>query len=156
MVKCANCGYLAVRNKTDYYLGEASIDFRDRGSIALGTDDKGNNQHPLHEKIPLCFARYHYLGDAIKSIQHKDNPFNEVTTIIQADINCSEFIEWQQGFTPKEHREMVDRDKMLKLQNDREVADRKWRDKQDKKLVIIAGIFTFLGAIIGALIASIS
>ncbi len=153
MVKCAGCGYLSVRIKVDSSLGEASVDFRERVEVAQGTDDKGGNQHPLHENIPLCFARCHYLGDAVKDIKRRDNPFEEVKEIIQKDIDCEEFTEWQQGFTPKEHRETIDREKMLKWQVNREDADRKWREKQDKKLVIIAGGFTILGALIGALIA---
>ena len=74
MHKCADCGYLAVRSKADYSLGEAASDFRERAAIALGRDDKGRNQHPLHEKIPLCFARQPYLGDATKNIKDRDNP----------------------------------------------------------------------------------
>ena len=47
---------------------------------------------------------------------------------------------------------MMDREKMLEWQLEREEADRKWRSKQDWKLIIIAGIFTMLGAIIGTII----
>ena len=67
------------------------------------------------------------------------------------------------GFSPKEHREMMDREWMLKWQADREEADRKWREKQrqeDKQWrrielivigiigVLVAGGFAVLGAFI--------
>ena len=58
-----------------------------------------------------------------------------------------------QGFTPKEHCEMMDRELMFKWQAEREEADRKWRAKQDWRLVFIAGIFTILGAIVAAFIS---
>jgi hypothetical protein len=62
-------------------------------------------------------------------------------------------IEWHQGFTPKEHQEMIDRDKMLKWQADREDADKKWQTKQLWMMAIIAGVFTILGGVIAAVIS---
>jgi len=41
---------------------------------------------------------------------------------------------------------------MQERKDKRDEADKKWREKQDKKLVIIAGGFTILGAVIAALI----
>ena len=148
MGKCADCGYLSVRNKDDYSLGEPSINFREKGQVATTWDDKGRNPHSLHEPIPLCFARQPYLASATEKIKDKKNPFKEVRDVIQENNDCKEFTHWQQGFTPKEHREMIDRERMTKWQTEREEADRKWRSKQQWKLVVVAGIFTLLGVLI--------
>lgn len=159
MAKCANCGYLSVRSLVDYSLMEASSDFRERGAIALGRDDRGMNQHWLHEHIPLCFARFPYLEEATKNIKRKDNPYEEVKAIIQTEFECSEFTKWHLGFTPKEHYEMLDRDKTRKWQEGREEEDRRfriqmannereWQAKQQWRLALIAGIFTIIGAIV--------
>ncbi len=43
---------------------------------------------------------------------------------------------------------MIDREKMMKWQAEREEADKEWRGKQQWKLVIVAGVFTLLGALI--------
>ncbi len=148
MVKCAECGYLSVRKKRDYSLLDASSDFRERGAVPNETDDKGMNQHPLHELIPLCFGRQPYLRDAIKTIDKQKNSNDEVKAVINKEIDCKEFTKWQQGFTPKEHREMIDREWMMQHEEERENADRKWRSRQDLKLAIVAGVFIVLGALL--------
>jgi hypothetical protein len=141
MRKCANCGYLSVRNKADYSLGEATIDFREKGKVPIAYDDKGCNPHALHEAIPLCFARQAYLASKAKEIEDRNNPVKEVKAIIQEENDCKEFTDWQQGFTPKEHREMMAREEM-----------RRWYSGQQWKLVAVAGVFVLLGGFLGALI----
>lgn len=139
MVKCADCGFLAVRSKVNYSLGEATIDFREKGTVAIGYDDKGMNPHALHELMPLCFASQSYLRDEIKR-NNKDknkNQNDEIKRIINQEINCKGFTEWKQGFTPKEHREMLDRQ-----------WERRWHIIVGVLFVILAGLFTLLGAFI--------
>jgi len=65
---------------------------------------------------------------------------------------CEPFTGWEPGSSPKEHREMMDRERFEKRQTDREEADRKWRSRQDLKLVLIAGFFTILGALLAYLL----
>ena len=36
--------------------------------------------------------------------------------VISTKRCCKSFIKWEQGFTPKEHREMVDRRSMVRMQ----------------------------------------
>ena len=139
MVKCADCGYLAVRNRDTYCLDEAGSDFREKGMVALGRE-YGRNQYPLHEQMPLCFARYQYLGEEIKNINKEKNATEEVSRIIKTEIKCEEFVKWQHGFTPKEHREMLDRQ-----------WERKWRIITGIIFVCLAGLFTLLGALIANL-----
>ncbi|MFC2059004.1 hypothetical protein ACFLTS_05140 [Chloroflexota bacterium] len=170
MGKCADCGYLAVRSKVDYSLSEASVDYRNKGAVAIGYDDTGQNQHQIHELFPLCFARQPYLKDVIKKIDDTKNKNDEVKRVINEEIpegDCKEFTEWQQGFTPKEHREMLDEKWKMEFQKQREEDDRNWRTSQDKeqrkwqtdqniRLIIIAGCFTVLGAVIGAIVGKIT
>jgi len=155
---------------------EPSADFRESGAVPNTTDDKGMTPHALHETIPLCFARQPYLRDAIKEIDKNQNLHDEVKRIINKEINCEtckEFTDWQQGFTPKEHREMLDRRWMLDFQAKREEDDKKWRDAQRRddlawrekqeentgkrhsvELWIIGGVVT-VALIVGAIIAAI-
>jgi hypothetical protein len=85
---------------------------------------------------------------------------------IQEERECPDFTEWHPGFTPKEHQEMLDRQRLLEWQAEREDDDRKWHAKQreeDKSIrrlelwtaVIIAGGFTVVGATIGAVLTAI-
>ena len=81
-----------------------------------------------------------------------------VLEVISKDRTCPKrkqadgFTRWQQGFTPKEHREMLDRERM-----------QEWQAKQDAKrtserrfdgllLVIVAGGFTILGVVLSVLL----
>lgn len=75
--------------------------------------------------------------------------FLEVTN---KDRQCELFTKWRQGLTPKEHQEMIDREWMIKHQEEREDADKRWRRNQDWKLVIVAGIFTILGSLLAWLL----
>lgn len=146
MGKCADCGYLAVRNRHDYSLNEADPDFREKGIAATVYTEDGRNPHRLHRDIPLCFAMCQYLGDAFKSLNDPSNPSKQVTSVIQTDNDCKEFIKWRQGFTPKEHREMMDRKTMLEMGEKRKQNDRKWHWIELAILVVGAGLFTLLGA----------
>lgn len=54
-VKCANCGFLALRNQATRQLAEAEDSFRSTGQIPAA-----GSQHGIiigvYEKAPLCFA----------------------------------------------------------------------------------------------------
>jgi hypothetical protein len=115
--------------------------------------DWGRNQYKGQYDIPLCFVQSYDLCDEVKAAGGKSElDAVIVKSIIDQDRQCNSFIKWQQGFTPKEHREMIDREAMRKWQAEREEADRKWMTHQQRFMVIIAGIFTILGGIIGAVI----
>jgi hypothetical protein len=60
--------------------------------------------------------------------------------LFDRERKCGEFADWQQGFTPKEHRELIDRQKLLerednwqKFQAQMAEDDRKWREEQEIK-----------------------
>jgi hypothetical protein len=119
--KCADCGFLAVRNIYSRGLEEAEKTFRDTGAQPT-------------------------------TVTHN----TDGTLII---IGCDEFTEWQQGSSPKEHREMMDRKEMLKWQADREDADKKWREQQEQKhsteewhRYIFVGILGIVAVIIGVIL----
>ena len=72
--------------------------------------------------------------------------FLEVLSVIGRDRNCISFTKWQQGASPKEHREMIDREKLLEFQENRRRNDRKWHWIELIAIVIGTGLFTLLGA----------
>lgn len=151
MVKCADCGFLASRDIETRQLEETEQEIRSQGQLVPAP----NTGKPIHKyEHPVCFMQskdykaFPYTSRSIFTLDRED-----IRSEIQRERDCKEFTAWQQGYTPKEHRDMIDREKMLKWQAGREDEDRKWREKQDKKLVIIAGSFTILGAVIGALMA---
>lgn len=145
MSKCADCGYLSVRNKKNYGLDEVDIDFRTNGKVATAWDDIGRNPHTLHREIPLCLVMEQYLGDAFKVFNDPSSLFKQITSVIQKEIVCTEFTKWQQGFTPKEHREMIDRERERR-------ENHRWRMIEliilGVMATLVAGGFTILGAFI--------
>lgn len=101
MAKCVDCGFLAARNKETRQLHEVersadgSIDYNQYGTGYMAIYDN-----------PICFARAVNLPS-----QYGTEPIRQV---LERERDCKPFTKWQQGFTPKEHREMIDRDKMHK------------------------------------------
>lgn len=135
--------------------------------------------------MPICFKNaYPLIGELSQVQQAKskeigpfDLPysfpdFDELEAVIHKDrSDCSEFMEWQPGSTPKEHREMLDRKWVLDQETKRVEDDRKWRAAQaglerdwrkgERKArdrdfrVIVAGIIvSAVIALIGAAIAA--
>ena len=146
MVKCSECGYLAVRDKDSRELKEAEVEYRKRGlRIAK------------YEYIPICFVQVRDFRDEVINKKGASNLDNiSIGEFISKEIKCELFTKWLQGLTPKEHVEMIDRERMLKWQIEREDADRKWRTKQQWFMVLVAGIFTIIGAVIVLLIGAIN
>lgn len=161
MVKCAECGFLAARNKETRKLEEVEFESRQNGYL------KANR----YEYIPVCFAMvisFDKECEELRKLPQYQSRFDEIgghiypntgdliIPLLSKERDCESFIEWIQGFTPREHQEMLDRGRMLKWQADREDADRKWRTSQQWFMVIVAGIFTVIGGICGAVIALIA
>lgn len=87
---------------------------------------------------------------------------NAFKRVVQQERDCESFTPWQQGFTPKEHREMLDQQVLREWQAKREDADRQWRrerEAEDKRFrtkelrwmvgaIVVAAL---LGAVVGAL-----
>ena len=140
MVKCSECGFLAVRSKKDFKLDEASSEYRKSGVIAIGYDEQGINQHELHFQKPLCFAGVYDLSSEFDKETKGQNNTVSTLKVITKDRDCTRCTDWHQGFTPKEHWEMLDRQ-----------WERKWRIITGTIFVILAGSFTLLGAFIANL-----
>jgi hypothetical protein len=151
VVRCADCGFLACRDVHTRQLEETEQEIRDEGGsvIAWNTGKTVAKFEP-----PICFMRstdYKVIPFQL----HVDN--NVVKAEIQRERSCEHFTPWIQGFTPKEHREMIDREAWRTWREDREEADRVWQQKRDERdwkwrifelvvLVLSAGLFTLLGA----------
>jgi hypothetical protein len=168
-VKCAECGFLAIRNLETRELVEVEADFRKFGHpIGVmraypATQIDGTSFYEqdkyfsyIHDEIPICFKRiYDFMFWVAKYKDEKKIATDQgVCAILDEERVCSEFTQWKQGFTPKEHQEMIDRQERLKWQAEREDADRKWRESQEsrrskeewKRYIFLAGVT--IGAVI--------
>ena len=119
MVKCAECGYLASRNYESRQLAETETQTRNEGVDVYTIDG-------LIYESPICFMQVFDLRSEFGNYALPE----QIKAVIQQSRECNEFVKWKQGFTPKEHREMMDRQWMQKYQDERDEKDRKWREEQ--------------------------
>ena len=121
MVKCADCGFLAVRHLETRDLREAEGSYRDTGEIPR---DLNRPKH-LYEEVPLCFERLRIFDP------QRCTSAAERQEVVQEEIgHCVGFTEWHHGFTPKEHRELLDRE--YRLRRDEELRQQVW-DREDTR-----------------------
>jgi hypothetical protein len=161
VVKCIDCGFLTLRNKHTGQLDEVDNDFRETGNPPrrqiykqVASNTVNRIETPC-QHVPICFE---CVTDFRREIgvpppkAYGDYPANMVLEVISEPRSCDSFAVWQQGFTPKEHREMLDRQHHLEWQTEQEKERRNWESGQRWILAIIAGAFGILGAIVGALL----
>lgn len=151
MVKCADCGFLASRDIETRQLEETEQEIRSKGQLVPSP----NTGKPIHKyEHPICFMQskeykaFPYTSRSILTLDRED-----IRSEILRERDCKEFTAWQQGFTPKEHREMMDRKIISQIEDKRKKDDREWQTKQGWQLAIVAGIFTIIGGVITWLLA---
>lgn len=120
-VKCQECGFLALRHRETHELIGAPQAYRVDTTIPVTPDGKSN-----HYDGPECFDRAFPLkSEAGGENKTKDS----VLAVIKNDRKCGTFIEWDQGSTPREHREMQFRERMMAREDAR---DREAKDRADR------------------------
>lgn len=147
--KCADCGFLATWNNGAGQWEEVEHKQRETGQ----SQARGAGRIPFEAmgqfSDPFCLIRAFDLPCEYK----QERSENRVLAVLQRERDCPSFREWQQGFSPKEHREMMDREKMLKWQTDREDKDKEWQRGQNRQMVIlgaiIGGIFGLITTVLG-------
>jgi hypothetical protein len=172
-VRCADCGYLSVRDVETRQLAETEIGMRRDWKIPLLLIVAGKNRY---EDLPICFANAVRFDKLIPEYSPA-----KVVERIELEFECSSFIDWQHGLTPKEHREMMQESELRKLQEDirkavaaredqRDKENRDWQAEQSRErrkweteihktnrrwqlvLAILAGVVGLIGVIIGKFI----
>lgn len=119
-VRCAECGFLAVKRKEQ--LVEADEDYRIRGSMPSGIVPARGDEKS-HECPAVCFVR---------AVRLSEEP-GSYLDVIRRDRKCAQYTTWHLGFSPKEHIEMT----LVQQQRQFELRQRKlelrWRDRQAKR-----------------------
>lgn len=168
MAKCAECGYLAVLNRSTQELRDVSDQWRRTGGIPISGP---------HECCPYCFVKAFPIEDEMRGAGSAEQ--DRFLQVIKLERNCQRFISWQQGLSPKEHREMDLQAKLMEAQNAirresqaREDAiheqarrwqledrawqeewkekDRAWQEGMERKRWVYSTFTTLAGAVVGA------
>ena len=164
-VKCADCGFLCLFNyEYGSYMG-ADYSYRTKGfqggiltsGLACEPHCSVYAEDLHHEPFSLCGERIQFTENGRQNLftneQGKTVTTEAVLDIVSRPRDCADFsIPWRQGFTPKEHSEMLDRQRWQEWQEKQRSDDKKWRIKELLIIVfatvILAGVFTILGAFI--------
>lgn len=128
MVRCADCGYLAQRRTEDRMLLDAEDNYR----RTAGVPSLKHAPELLYEEIPICFVRAINFREAISDGYDRYDS-TRALTVIKSPRECGFFTKWHQGFTPKEHYEMMLEEKRLLRQKELEESDRRWRCDEAEK-----------------------
>ncbi len=166
MVKCAECGLLAKRL------------FGTRDLVEVEQDDRssGYMRHvagQFVEDAPLCLMG---KTDFIKRLQERvanttdtqNRLFrDDVAAVLAEEIECKDgFYPHQLGRSPKKHREMMDRERMLEREDRRDAEMRAREDARDKRIedlqrqlhnreLWIIGVAVTLALVVGSVAAAI-
>ncbi len=124
MPRCVECGYLAFRKQGSRDLVEAEDAYR--RSETRGSWLQGNH---VFFPDPICFARAVHLEREINNCRGW-SPDEAHAGVVAEERTCSAYTPWQQGFSPKEHREMLVAQQMLEAQREQQQLDREWREHQ--------------------------
>lgn len=145
MVRCADCGFLAIRNCQTRQLVEVELGVRKGASFPteeLPPSEQtgrynflGPETKPIYVHQPICFmveteAMRESQEVAEASERDKDDADKHFQAFIAKPRVCESFTPWIQGLTPREHREMLDQRQLLTFQKEREDSDREWRRSQ--------------------------
>jgi len=153
MVKCAECGFLCFRQRPDSLLVEADEVSRSTGKPALA-------EQGVSLDFPVCFARAYPLRTEADRVKETGRNWLDANLeVIRRERDCASFARWRQGYSPKEHSEMIDRQWMLDWQRKTQEEDRAWREQTQKEdrewrreerrwriieLVVMGGIVTLV------------
>jgi hypothetical protein len=144
MVRCADCGFLAVRNPETRSLEAVDHEARTSGHFP------GYGKDFVIWPGPACFRMAADLGAECKAVQEADGKKETDSkrvylVVITKDRDCSEFTEWHPGFSPKEHREMLFDIERKKLEMQEKADERRFNLRSNL-------ICTIAGAALGAIL----
>jgi len=128
-VRCADCGFFAVRRRAQNVFDEASIHVRKTcqlGDLMTATDGSGELVIPMNiagDCRAECFVMVEDFdgldGEALRAE-------------IEKPRECQRFFPWRQGYSPKEHRQLQYDLTLLEMgeRRDRFEAEQRERDRR--------------------------
>ena len=137
MVKCRECGFLAVRDQ----LGEVCEAARD-------TREKGSRRD--YSGHPGCPSLFCYRGSAAFPAV-PTNPIQEIAAAIDKEIDCPTHTPWLEGRSPKEHVEMDLIEQQRAWQRDENARHDARENLRDRRQMIGLGIAA-IGLVAGPLL----
>ena len=135
MVECSDCGFLTMRGSTGEFI-EIDGQFRAGGNPEADSPlFRAMSSRADADNVPMCFAQEFDLAGETKGGPQlgKDNRASSHTTI-ETDRECRGWMKWQQGSTPREHRDKQDRVSVTEREDKRDQEMRGREDARDSKV----------------------
>lgn len=171
MVQCSDCGFLGLRQNRTGRLREAIEDFRKQGSAAGGWNDyplcairaadldgECATQRPIEQQmrddegVDRVQVTIRAQGRETTETHPYDNPRAvtraAVRYVISRERDCTEFIEWHPGFTPQDHRRMLDQRWREAQEDARRRSERRWRLFEMGMLLLVGAGAAILGGLV--------
>lgn len=153
MVRCENCGFLCLRKNTQELVETPQVT-REKGEL------NRDGYEGTHERQPVCFVMAFSLKGEIKPDSGHAQEFKRIIT---ADRDCTSWVQWQEGYTPKEHKEMVDQKALREWQQEQRRKDqarddalraemRNWQERQALRQWGLSVVTALLSASVGAML----
>ena len=140
MKKCADCGFLAVRRPLPNKFEEADELFRESMVSRKG-----------QSRFPECFVMASDLRQEVIELDTEAKRASMIMVLQKDRSDCPEWTPWHQGFSPKEHREMLNSRDLERLEDMRATReDRKWWWG-----VIGVGIALVIATVAGPIVAAL-
>jgi len=109
MVRCADCGFLAVQNYTTRALEEVELGIREEGSnpdMLSSMLQRAAGHEPLartmYKMPPVCFVRAADIRGECNKVS--GTMPHMVKSVIWQERKCTSFVQWLPGCSPKEHQ----------------------------------------------------
>ena len=133
-VKCVGCGYLSIRNQQTRQLMEVETEIRCGGQFP-----------EAYEMRPICFRMEEQFEQSLIELENRPdldemNNRDQFDEIIEQPRTCESFTTWKQGWTPKEHLEMMVTEKSLTEQRVWQAEQSRLADKRHSQQMWIAAL----------------
>lgn len=161
MVKCVDCGFLAMRNTETRELEEIDHEVRRSGLLPIwrvpavevvwyGKSD-GRGGSKKCECQAVCFLAAHDLRSEIESLDVANDREGAHLTVFNADRDCQHHTKYMQGFAPKEHAQLFLLDKQRELIEEKRHKENLAVAMASARIGVIGGL---VGAVVGAILAA--
>jgi hypothetical protein len=151
-VRCADCGLLSLRDETTGDFLEVDEVYRTQG--------KRNGILNRADPAMVCLAAAADLRKEFHGIPGADGS-GRTLQVIGLSRPCPSMRKWVQGFTPKEHAQMMHAERVEQLAEDRKLADEERAERRRRSdrvwqvaLVALSAISGLAGVLVGKYLPS--
>jgi hypothetical protein len=134
-VRCADCGFLAIKRRWSGEWVEAEESLREEGFIKYVAHERAPTV--AFEIAPFCFDRAADLQEEIGPLdtgRATDGSLNaKRAAAVQLERPCGNFVQWEYGFSPKEHAEMRIVQQQQEWHAKEAAAQREWQADEARK-----------------------